>query len=364
MSSFFSRLSYSFGNEDWHTEHRALKINSGDSVLCITASGDRPLHLLLDDCKEIISLDANPTQNYLLQLKMTAMREFDFERYLSFLGVLPDRHRRDSLNKILRKMDHDAAHFWKKHASSVEKGIIYQGAMERVLDKISLCANLVRGKKVRKLFEFDNIADQSIFLKEQWDNWAWKTALRIVLHPKISRTMVLTDPGLYAHLDASINPGAYINQRINTYLTTHLARDSILLSLILLGRVRRESLPPYLTEKGFNIIKKRLDRLTTHTGDLVKYIENSPEGSFDCFSLSDVASYINSETFKRLMKGVHRTGKKGARFCVREFMSRHKIPHELEGELQRDLALEKKLEEDDRCFVYRFLAGKIKNSRI
>ena len=49
MTFFFSRLSYSFGNEDWRTEKRALGIRPHDQVLCITASGDRPLNLLARD---------------------------------------------------------------------------------------------------------------------------------------------------------------------------------------------------------------------------------------------------------------------------------------------------------------------------
>ncbi|HKZ00179.1 MAG TPA: DUF3419 family protein, partial [Rhabdochlamydiaceae bacterium] len=68
MANFYSRLSYSFGNEDWITELEALRIKPGDRVVCITASGDRPLHLLLADLGELVSVDANPFQNHLFEL--------------------------------------------------------------------------------------------------------------------------------------------------------------------------------------------------------------------------------------------------------------------------------------------------------
>ena len=74
MGSFFSRLSYSFGNEDWRTEQDALKIKSGDRVVCITGSGDRPLHLLLSEGQEVVSVDANIFQNQLLHLKAAALQ--------------------------------------------------------------------------------------------------------------------------------------------------------------------------------------------------------------------------------------------------------------------------------------------------
>src|SRR5262245_40473083 len=100
MSNFFKRLSYSFGNEDWITEKEALKIQPQNRVLCITASGDRPLHLLLNECQEIVSLDANSTQNYLLDLKMQAIQHLDFEEYLAFLGVTPCSSRKETYKKL------------------------------------------------------------------------------------------------------------------------------------------------------------------------------------------------------------------------------------------------------------------------
>ena len=83
---FYQRLSYSFGNEDPITEQRALKIQPTDTVVCVTASGDRPLNLLVDDCKKIYSIDINPIQNHLLELKKHAMKELDFEDYLSLVS--------------------------------------------------------------------------------------------------------------------------------------------------------------------------------------------------------------------------------------------------------------------------------------
>lgn len=63
MGLFYSRLSYSIGNEDWKTEQKALQITPEDRILCVTASGDRPLNLLYSNCKEIVSVDANPFKN-------------------------------------------------------------------------------------------------------------------------------------------------------------------------------------------------------------------------------------------------------------------------------------------------------------
>lgn len=362
MPSFFERLNYSFGNEDWHTEQMALGIKSGDRVLCITASGDRPLNLLLDDCKEVVSLDANPIQNYLLSLKIAAMHSFDFSHYLAFLGATPSANRVESFHTLLHTMDKEAVGYWLRNKKRIAQGVLYQGTIEGWTKKIAWTLNKIRGKKIRRLFEFDDLEEQKKFVQSGgWDTWLWRKIFHVALNPKVSQYFLcLTDPSLNRHLDPSIVPGAYVYDRINQALTQFLAKESILLSLLFQGKVTKEAHPPYLTKEGFDIIKRRLDRINYSTADLISYIENSPENSFDCFSLSDVASYINEETFQRLMRAVHKAARPGARFCVRECMSCHKIPDELTPAFQRNSELEQHLERKDRCFIYRFMTGTIK----
>lgn len=358
MSKFFTRLSYSFGNEDWNTEQQALNIKPGDRAVCITASGDRPLHLLLDDCKEVISLDANPIQNYLLSLKMAAINHLDYDRYISFLGAVPDAYRNECLESLSPAMCSESSQYWSENQHIISKGILYQGSVELRVKRAAALMQLLRRDKVQRLFEMDNLEHQQAFVKQEWDRFLWRKAVEIALSPMCSR-IFLQDPGLYRNVDPSINAGSYIYQRINDGLMRCLARKNAFLSLFLKGEVNKEAFPPYLTEQGFKIMKTRLGRIKYETADLISYLETAPENSFDVYSLSDVASYINADDFKRLINAVHRTAKPGARFSIREFMSRHSIPKPLQSIFKRDTALENQLEKEDRCFVYRFMAGRI-----
>lgn len=364
MSNFFSRLSYSFGNEDWRSEQEALKIKKGDRVLSITASGDRPLHLLLDECSEVVSIDANPIQNYLLNLKCVAMQELSYNDYIAFLGAIPNEYRLKTFEKLLPNMDEQAQKYWIKNKSMIDKGILYQGLLERkcqgiVAPFIQIC----RGKKVKQLFEFSDIEEQREFVGKSWDKLYWRKAFDIALNSVVSRLLlryIVDDPGLYDHLNGSINIGTYFYKRMNNSLMENLAQESLLFSLFLKGKVDRKAFPPYLTEEGVDIIKKRTHRITVKNIDIVSYLENAPSNNFDCFSLSDVASYLNQNDFLKMMNEVQRVAKPGARFSIRQFLSNHKVPEEMQNVFYRDTALEKKLEKEDRCFVYRFMAGTIK----
>jgi S-adenosylmethionine-diacylglycerol 3-amino-3-carboxypropyl transferase len=362
MSKFFKRLSYSYGNEDWRSEKEALKVKG--RVLCITASGDRPLHLLLDDCEEVVSIDANPIQNYLLDLKSVAMHELDFEEYLAFLGASAHKNRLQTLQKLSPLLEENAQKYWINHPSMINKGILYQGFTEKQCQNLlAPLIRMIKGKQIDRLFDFTDIDEQSHFVERSWDKYYWRKIFDLIWNTTVARLLfrfVVDDPGLYDNLNKSVSIGTYFYKRMNNSLKKNLARESLLLSLFLKGRVDHEAVPPYLTEEGVRIIKKRTQRIKVKNIDIISYLESSPDNSFDCFSLSDVASYLNQNDFIKMIEEVKRVAKPGARFSIRQFFSNHTIPADHLKVFQREKELEDKLEEQDRCFVYRFMAGSIK----
>lgn len=354
MANFFSRLSYSFGYEDPFTEQQALKLTSTDTVLCITGSGDRPLHALMSSPKKVIAIDANPTQNHLLALKVAAMRSLDFDEYLSFLGGSPHPNRRSVLPKL--HMPSESHQFWLRHKRLIDKGIIFQGSIEKTCFFGASLLQFLLKKQINALFSFHDLHAQNIFLNTVWDPIPLRRLLSIFLHPLFTRK-IIGDPTLYAHVDPKINPGIYIYDRMLNLLSHTLARKSSLLAFFLKGSVAKDAYPPYLTQEGFSKIKPNLDRIEMINEPLIPYLSAQKEASFDAFSLSNIASYMNQEQFNELASLIYRTGKKGARFCLRQFLSNHTLPEQLP--FKRDLPLETKLSHYDKSFIYRCLVGQI-----
>lgn len=360
MTQFYSQLSYSVGNEDWKTEHRALKIGPEDQLLCITASGDRPLNLLASDCKKVVAIDANPMQTALCQLKAACLSALDYKEYIGFLGLAECINRAELFKKIEKYLDKQGVHLWNHHAEKIEKGILYQGGLEKKLQVVSKVAHLLSKRVLEGLFTCTSIDEQREFVKNNWNSARWQSVFEIVLNPFVRR--LIGDPGLYAYVNIPTSPPVYIYKRMEESLYRFPVKENILFSLLFKGRLYEEGFSPHLTEEGTNAIRKRVDRLTCITTNVIAYLENAEPNSFDCFSLSDIASYMSKEDFKRLCHGIFRVAKNNARFCIREFMSSHVFPEELAHCFHRDHALEKSLEAEDRCFVYRFQAGTIKKS--
>jgi S-adenosylmethionine-diacylglycerol 3-amino-3-carboxypropyl transferase len=356
MANYFSRLNFSFGNEDWKTEAEALRIKPHDRVLCITASGDRPLHVLLANPKQVIAVDGNAGQNHLLQLKCAALRQLPFQEYLAFLGASSHTQRLKILPRLHATMTDDACAYWKKHSTAIKKGVLFQGHCEKVCYQISHLMHFFRGSMLRQLFAFDCLEAQRKFVKETWDHKVWRTGFRWALSPKLMKILDL-DPVLHRHTDPDLHPGVYFYQRMTHVLMHCLAKKNAFLSLFFNGIVKEEAFPLYLTQQATEVMKTRIDRLSIQTADILTYLESAPESSIDCFSLSDVASYVSQEVFVRLLRAVLRVGTPNARFCVRQFLSDRQIPDDLKPYFQRETALEKKLDQEDTCCWARFMVG-------
>ncbi len=359
MSPFFSRLSYSFGNEDWLTEYKALQVKPDSRVVCITASGDRPLNLLTQDCQEIIAIDANPIQNYLLDLKATALKHLDDEAYSSFLGVSPSLGRKGTLRSLSPLLTVEAAKYWKERDRLIHDGVIYQGATEKWARHFSFLLRLVRSREIQTLFSMTDIDEQKAFLDKEWNHRLWKTGINLCLNRWFCK-LFFKDPGVYAaYAGKSANPGEYFYQRLIDSLNHHLARHCALIALVFIGKVPTEALPPYLHVEHLDRIRKRLDRLSWKTTDIISYLNTVPENSIDRFSLSDVPSYLDYDHFLQLLKGIYRAAKPEARFCLRQLMTNYKLPEGLKPYFSRELALEEQLQREDRSFAYHFMVGKI-----
>ncbi len=351
------RLNYAFGNEDWKTEREALRVQPNDRVLCITASGDRPLNLLIQECQKIVCIDANCAQSHLLELKLAAMQMLSYEEYLAFLGVFECSKRKALLEILLSQMSEEAAAFWKKNKKLIFKGVLYQGSLERLMKNIACLTLLFRRHKVNKLFLAATIEEQKRIVEKDWHSALWRKIFQIVFTPAIAR-LLINDPSLQ-NIDPNSNPGMYIYDKMQDLLKKELVRNSPLLSLVWRGQVSLDAFSPYLQKEGVALIKKRLSCLEIHSTDVIDYLKSVSKHTFDVFSLSDVASTLNYHKFVELLEQMIRVAKPGARFCMRQFLTAHHIPRHLHTSFVRHYRLEKRLEQQDNCFVYRFLVGNV-----
>ena len=359
-SRYSGRICYSACNEDTYSELRALKLQAGSRVLCITGGGGRVLNLLLDGPAEIWAVDVNPCQGALLELKIAAMRAMSHQAYLRFMGVHPSRTRRADYDALRPAMSPAARGYFDAHPDMIEGGVLFQGSLERYLQWTARFAQLVRGHWVRCLFSFEDLAAQRRFV-EGWNRPFW----RFVVHTLCRRSVLelfSRDPGFWRFLPPEVPLHQRIYDSIYRYLLNHLARENHLLQLVFFGRYTYEpAMPPYLKAGCYERIQAALatTEIRVLTGPLTDVLRGASDASVDAFSITDVPSYLSGHAFHDLMEEILRTARPGARLCSRGILVHRDIAPEHARRLERDPALERRLAFDDLAMVHQFLVAGI-----
>src|SRR5450432_1614139 len=93
------KLVFTHNWEDPESDHAALMIKRNDCVMAITSGGCNVLGFLLFDPAIIYSIDINPTQSYLLELKIAAIKCLEFDDFISFAGLKENEHRLNIYDK-------------------------------------------------------------------------------------------------------------------------------------------------------------------------------------------------------------------------------------------------------------------------
>lgn len=357
------RINYSCCNEDNKAEIRVLQPN-GKRIISVTASGGRVLNLLIEKPEEIWAVDMNPCQNYLLELKIASIKALDHKAFLAFMGVDESPDRIAVYTRLEEGLSDDAKAFFRKNIDKVEKGILFQGELERACaNKIGRAFNLVKPKKLKTLFEFTDLEQQKEFVRREIDTFLWRNLfLGLARQPFIGLFADGFSAGFGSYLPKGFPINRAIYQSIQRYIYNNLARDNYLLSVMFFGRyLDQVRLPIHMLESNYKTVKDTLDHCAIRiiTSPIIDVLAECEADFFDGYSLSDIASYLSDSQYDRLVEQIIRTSKPGGRICSRQCFYHRDISQRYQTRILRDAALEKELALRDYTMFHEFLVGEI-----
>jgi S-adenosylmethionine-diacylglycerol 3-amino-3-carboxypropyl transferase len=356
------RISYSSCNEDSGSEVQVLIPHASKRLVSICASGGRVLNLLQQGAEEVWAVDVNPSQTHLLELKVAGLRALGHADFLSFLGVRASQRRLDVYDSLRPGLSVGARAYFDGKPFLVERGVLYQGSLERFLARyVANAARLLRPRWVRRLFACTDLAEQRRLLPG-WHGPFWGLVAKTICRRCFFR-FFSHEPGFWRYLPPELRLHERIFGNIERYLDHHLARENHLLWLVFFGRYGDERvMPEYLREDGFARIKHTLRsvRLNVVNGDIAGILRAAPPRHFDGYSISDISAYLSHEAFGQTIEQVVRTARPGARLCSRGVFYHRPFLPEHASRLARDHAVEERLEKDDHAMVHAFAAAEIR----
>lgn len=109
---------------------QVMRICPEDTVLTLTSGGCNALNLLLNGAGHVVSVDCNPAQSSLLELKAVAIQQLEFEDVWQLFGEGRHPHiERLFETRLAPFLSQKAFNFWSTRLWYFKQGLYYQGGM-------------------------------------------------------------------------------------------------------------------------------------------------------------------------------------------------------------------------------------------
>src|SRR3989344_2430389 len=194
------RIHYSQCWEDPVLLEEALEIQPDDTILSITSGGDNTLALALHQPQKIVSVDSSAAQNYLLELKISAIQTLPHQEMLEFLGAERSSQREQLFQQVENTLSSNAALWWRSQKSFIERGVIHCGRFEAFLlffrNSILPC---VHSRKTAAAFlDTSSLEAQQRFYQSIWNSTKWRLLFRIATSRFVLKRFARQD-GMFSH---------------------------------------------------------------------------------------------------------------------------------------------------------------------
>jgi S-adenosylmethionine-diacylglycerol 3-amino-3-carboxypropyl transferase len=357
--------------EDIQVIQNALKIKKGDIVLSITSAGCNTLNSLLYNPKKIISIDFNPYQNYLLELKIKAIKNLDYEEFLNLLGIIKSKNPIKIYKSFRSQLDDKTKLFWDSNTGIIKKGLIYIGE-----PNVKFLGNIIRFLKgkdtLEGLFKCKTVEEQYEYFYKKIYGFPWRFLLKFSYNIQQFRFILCLrmlnafhyrkkkSSEILKYIQRVTYPKNPIEQ-MEFILTKTPIINNYIASLMFLNRYYNKNFyPPYLKKKFFQILKERVNRIEVKTSSLENFLKDLPENYITKFNLSNIFDWFDEKEFKKILFEIKRVGVNGGRIFYTATRYDRDIPKSFKG-----IITEKKLESDllkkDRTVLYSFFhVGNIK----
>ena len=321
------------------------------SILSISSSGDNTLYLLSKNPKEIIAIDNNPYQNYLLELKSVSIKELKYNKFLEFIGLIKSNKRHLIYNQFSFNLTKEAKDYWDKNINTIKKGIIHCGKLERYLMifRKYILPISQSNNKINRFLSCKSIKEQKEFYRNQWDTFLWKATF-YVFFSKI-------------FLKKGREKSFFKYNKINSLSFHYLKKTKIgfteipinnnyFLYYILKGNYNLRNIPDYLKEENFIKIKNNINKLKIKTINIKEYLLESKDNKHSKFNLSDIFEIMSEDEYEKTLKEIIRVSEDKGIICYWNNLVRRNSPLYLKDILQKNQEKSRKLFNEDRVFFY------------
>jgi S-adenosylmethionine-diacylglycerol 3-amino-3-carboxypropyl transferase len=268
--------------EDPRIDKEVLNLSANDNLLVITSAGCNALSYALSGLNHIYAVDMNYRQNALLDLKIAAIKQLDYETFFTMFGhghtANPRELYRDKLRDLLPEK---SRHFWdlkiKKYFGHRRRTLYFHGTTGVVARGIN--AYIDKIAKIRK--PINELLDAKS-LEEQRDIWfnkikprLWGRTIRAIMNRNTTMSMLGVPEAQLNQINKQYPGGLvkFIEDCLDSVFGTLPINDNYFWRVYSTGSYLPTCCPEYLERENFEKLKGGLvNRITTHTMTVEQFL--------------------------------------------------------------------------------------------
>ncbi len=298
--------------EDPRLDRVALELSSRDRVVVITSAGCNALDYALAGAGHVHAVDMNPRQNALLELKLAAARQLDYETFFQLFG----RGRLPQWSKIytheLRShLQPEVRAFWDRKGELFaghgrRKSFYFRGTSGTFAWLVNYYVDRVAKLRdsVNALLAADSIEQQrDIFQQYKLSDRLWRPMIRFAMKRDMTLALLGVPRAQRRQIDEGYPGGIlqFVIDRVETVFTKLPLKDNYFWRVYMTGEYTPECCPEYLKRENFAAMKDGIsDRVTTHTSSILSFVQQHP-GEITRFVLLDHMDWLTRDPAKKIL---------------------------------------------------------------
>jgi len=315
--------------EDPNCDREMMEIDEQSEIVMITSAGCNALDYLLDNPKQVNTIDVNPRQNALLQLKRSVLEKTDFEQLWKFFGEGYNEEALEVYEQALKPdMPTYAQEVWDKKLLSyfvgkgLKKSFYYHGTSGSFawLFQKYLQSRPKINKKIMQLLEADTLEEQKE-LYEQIEPKMVNLLIRWLMNRHLTLSM-LGVPRAQRQLildDYKGGVGGFVIDCLRQVFMELPTKDNYFWRLYITGKYAKGCEPNYLKEEYFETLKERSKNISTHTTTISDFLKKNtkPYSHYVLLDHQDWLAAHNVPALNEEWELILKNSKKGTKILLR-----------------------------------------------
>ena len=281
--------------EDHELLYKGLDLQPRDHVVSIGSAGDNALALLAQGVESVASVDLNPAQTALCELKKVAIEHLEHADFAELLGVGDGKRSLSLFGNLKNELSPLSRAYWDSNTEIIERGILHSGRLEVFWNKMreQVFERFIDAEAMHEFLQCQDLGEQRQHFERHFSDASFCAVFREFTDKKnVARHG--RDIAQYKYVNRD-DIGGFFWDRFKHVCTEVPVTDNFYLHYLFFGTYASlEKGPFYLRPKTFEDLVRRIERFEIVEESLDAFVAKG-DRAYSKMNLSDLFEYLSAE---------------------------------------------------------------------